>query len=598
MALYVNNTRPSIRPSLSLDFAGSRTVDNRITFTRSSSASYFSNNQVQYANNNVPRINFDSVNTGTCLGLLIEESRTNLFTWYQANVSTGWGYQSGDVITPNACTAPDGTFSGIKLSLNSYASGDHIGVGTTQTIGTTYTFSAWMRADSPVTAGISIGRASGNPSVQQTVSLTTNWQRFSVTYTLSTNTTLYCNFYGSNVTYYVWGLQVEAGNFATSYIPILPSFSSRSSFGTYIDSTGVLRIAGVNQARYGYAYDSASSSWKSQGLILESAATNILYDSNLYGNTISTEAIYTKTNNSTDVTAPDGSDFTTKLVTGTTGNTWYWRIPSAGTFATNTTYTVSVWIRTASGTGTWSLQQYPYGSGTLCNVTTQWQRFSNTFTTDASGTQPYIGLVSPSSSTTFYVWGWQAETGSIATSYIPTYGATATRSADVATSGSTTRAKDFAQITSGTNFTSWYNQNQSTMYVEADISGVTTNGSAVFDLYCFGSYGVEAISAGVSNTTPTVAPGRSAVGGTTVLTASTGTLFKVAHTFDKTSGNHYMVGNGGTVQGPAGYGVPYQDSLTIGDSPNVSLRTYNGHIRKIAYYPAVLTATTIQLLTS
>jgi hypothetical protein len=68
---------PTIRPSLSLDFAKSRTVDPRITFTRASTATYFDEDGVlQSAAADRPRIDFNP-STLVCNGLLIEEQRTN-----------------------------------------------------------------------------------------------------------------------------------------------------------------------------------------------------------------------------------------------------------------------------------------------------------------------------------------------------------------------------------------------------------------------------------------------------------------------------------------------------------------------------------------
>jgi hypothetical protein len=72
-----NALRNSVRPALLLPFAQSGVVDPRITFTRASSATYFNSQGVlSTAANNTPRIDFDPV-TGSCLGLLIEQSRTN-----------------------------------------------------------------------------------------------------------------------------------------------------------------------------------------------------------------------------------------------------------------------------------------------------------------------------------------------------------------------------------------------------------------------------------------------------------------------------------------------------------------------------------------
>lgn len=69
---------PDIRPSLLLDFANSGRVDPRISLERASTATYYGpDGLLRTAANNVPRVDYDPL-TGKCLGLLIEETRTNL----------------------------------------------------------------------------------------------------------------------------------------------------------------------------------------------------------------------------------------------------------------------------------------------------------------------------------------------------------------------------------------------------------------------------------------------------------------------------------------------------------------------------------------
>ncbi|ACY33384.1 phage head spike fiber domain-containing protein [Comamonas thiooxydans] len=69
---------PDLRPSLLLDFANSRQVDPRVTFTRASAATRWNAAGVlETVPAGVPRINYDPA-TGKCLGLLVEGARTNL----------------------------------------------------------------------------------------------------------------------------------------------------------------------------------------------------------------------------------------------------------------------------------------------------------------------------------------------------------------------------------------------------------------------------------------------------------------------------------------------------------------------------------------
>lgn len=65
-------------PTLDLNFALTKSLDPRITFTRASSGTYFdSSGVIQTATTNTPRFDHNP-STGESLGLLIEEQRTNL----------------------------------------------------------------------------------------------------------------------------------------------------------------------------------------------------------------------------------------------------------------------------------------------------------------------------------------------------------------------------------------------------------------------------------------------------------------------------------------------------------------------------------------
>ena len=72
-------TYPTIMPALTLDFQNSQQLDPRVTFSRTQvtgQATYINSaGQVAYAAEHEPR--FDHDGNGECLGLLIEESRTN-----------------------------------------------------------------------------------------------------------------------------------------------------------------------------------------------------------------------------------------------------------------------------------------------------------------------------------------------------------------------------------------------------------------------------------------------------------------------------------------------------------------------------------------
>ncbi len=120
MAIQTNF--PALRPTLNQDFAGSRTVDPRITFTRSSTATYFDAKGVlRTAASGVPRIDHDPA-TGECKGLLIEEARTNSIP-----NNTMQGAVIGSPGTTPTGWLVSGTGSGLTRSV--VATGEEDGIG-------------------------------------------------------------------------------------------------------------------------------------------------------------------------------------------------------------------------------------------------------------------------------------------------------------------------------------------------------------------------------------------------------------------------------------------------------------------------------------
>jgi hypothetical protein len=105
LALNVASTRASIRPTLLLDFASTKKLDSRVTFARSSTATVINELGVlQVVASGVPRFDHDPV-TGESLGLLLEESRTNLLL------------NSATLVTQNV------TVTAVAYSLSFYGAG-------------------------------------------------------------------------------------------------------------------------------------------------------------------------------------------------------------------------------------------------------------------------------------------------------------------------------------------------------------------------------------------------------------------------------------------------------------------------------------------
>ena len=146
--MAISHLYPVERPTLSLNFARSKVIDSRVSITRTTTATFLgSNGLIQTAAANEGRIDHDP-ETGECLGLLMEQSRTNLILNSVIN-SSNWAV-NGATLSNNTTetTAPDGTNTAAKYVPNSGNTG-WCSIYNQSTIsvtsGTAYTFSVWAK---------------------------------------------------------------------------------------------------------------------------------------------------------------------------------------------------------------------------------------------------------------------------------------------------------------------------------------------------------------------------------------------------------------------------------------------------------------------
>lgn len=135
--------------------------------------------------------------------------------------------------------------------------------------------------------------------------------------------------------------------------------------------------------------------------------------------------------------APDGTMSAYKVTcTGGTGSSRYAHYTRGdGTIVAGDTR--SIWAKTVSGTGTADLLTYYENTNNTFNITNEWQRFELTGSPYADeggivGGQNFyaVDFRGAGDLDEILLWGAQAETGSFASSYIPTYGAAVTRETD------------------------------------------------------------------------------------------------------------------------------------------------------------------------
>ena len=153
---------PTIRPTLDLNFAATKTLDPRITYRRTGSASYTDEfGIVKLVGGNTPRFDHDPT-TRECKGFLLEESRTNI------NVCTTFRRSADDRfsmntaaeqlsgLNTNSVVGPDGTAKGVARAWFTGSEGNPGGsvyvMGSTSssngasfTTTNTHTASCWIR---------------------------------------------------------------------------------------------------------------------------------------------------------------------------------------------------------------------------------------------------------------------------------------------------------------------------------------------------------------------------------------------------------------------------------------------------------------------
>lgn len=238
-----------IQPSLVLPFAQTKSLGGLITYTRASAnAAYYNDSGIlSYAPLNVPRFTHDP-STLQSLGLLIEEARTNLLTYSEEFDNGAWVKSGGVSVSANAVSAPDGTTTGDTISGATGTTGNPSGVpsdilyrAVTPSASTTYTASLWVKSapsSSATTARLTIWNAYTGALSHVVFTPTATWTRVEVSLTTGASvSTIQYRLGNADGSLCIWGAQLEAGSFPTSYIKTTSSTATRAADNASITGT-------------------------------------------------------------------------------------------------------------------------------------------------------------------------------------------------------------------------------------------------------------------------------------------------------------------------------------------------------------------------
>ena len=521
------------QPSLDLQFATGKTLNDRVS--------------------GLPLVNHQrdassGKSAGTYVGSdgLIKTSVVNLLTYSDYSQVAG----TTTATLEGLAIAPDGTNTARRYSspvvdsaINKIVSN---GID-----GTDYTFSAYVRSTGVASQ---VRLQVGNPTYAELLNISTEWQRLDVTKVNNSGTSVraYIRTINAGDEVEVWGAQLQEGSAATDYIPTGATISGAPRF------------------------DHDPVTGESLGLLIEERRTNY------FTNSTPTSTGWGEYNGSSitdnQATGPNGVINSASLVTfPATGGA----IPIIGASSTGTSGTVTVSMYVRAVTGTVSLQVGTNVSyGTTQIVGTSWTRIQ--FTTSTLGSSAGLRSGDVNSAQNFYAWGGQIEEGLFPTSIIPT------------TSSAVTRAADVADIT-GTNFSSWYNQSEGTVFVAVDKANQANTVAASLDDGT-GDNKIELRSSGSVVTSSRFDINENSIVSYTQQSPNAGAvILRLALAYKAGSVNSAVNGVVNTVNVSAS--IPNVSRLVFHNSTFLTDRR-PGHISRLAYYPYRLADATLQEITS
>lgn len=603
---------PNVQPSLLLDFANAKQLPPSVTFTRATTATYYDGSTTALA-------------------------EQNLMVYSQSIGTSPWTV-GGSSVALNTVAAPDGTTTASTLTEDTGIQGHYIQAITNGAYPSapsdTYTVSIYAKQGSGsrslaialpdagtggyavavydfATGTVTYTASSGNCTYisSSMTSVGSGWYRCVLTGIKGGTNFLYANislsnsttpssfsygtpFYTGNGTssVYLWGCQIEQRATVTAY-----TATTTQAITNYIP---VLLTAGGGQPRF----DHNPTTSESLGLLIEQQSTNLALYSADFSN-----AVWSKVRSSVSsnvIIAPDGTLTGDKLVEDSTASNTHFILQNIalGGSVDSSPYAVSIYAKAgertrlqmfdnnsvSSGVTVFDLSTGTVVSGTgkIASVGNGWYRCS-IYPLKDYATNSTVWIILDNGTTTsytgngfsgLYIWGFQLETTSFITSYIPTTSAAATRAADVVSM-------------SGANFSSWYSPGNGTFYAEASTASVASDVMIAEGTNSAGSFLDFSMTFATTSTQfiNRFVPTSNDMRRTGVVAVNT--MVKFSGSITNSSGTTIASANGVTASSTGNQGANFgADRMFIGSRGGSSL-FINAPIKKFAFYPAQLTQT-------
>jgi hypothetical protein len=375
---------------------------------------------------------------------LIEGVRTNLLTYSEQFNNAAWA-KTGCTVTANSSTDPiGGTTADKMVSISANTGSKRVEQTFSAVLGTTYTVSAYFKADGwnfaffnapeaqfttrgDLFLNLTNGTLSGSTSLGSVESVGNGWYRLKYTRiaTASGSTSFRFGFSdtasisstgdGTNGVL-IWGAQLETGDIATEYIPTTTTAVSVGMLANVprIDYTGggCGKLLLEPQRTNLFDYSEDFSQWAANAGGISSIEPNYAISPEGVENAYKVNFVV---QGDSDLALVDGHS-----VTG--GSTYAYSIYIKGE-GSDIGKDIVVKSKRSSGDSA--------GTTTTQTLTGEWVRvdFITTYAANNTAANFYI---SSNDATSCLIYGAQAEAGSYATSYIPTTSTAVTRVADAA----------------------------------------------------------------------------------------------------------------------------------------------------------------------